>query len=72
MPLFIKLIVIVVLISIIVSLAMAFYQFSKRDRKSDDTAMVKALTIRVGLSIALFVFIMVLSALGIITPNTGG
>ncbi|MGR8947601.1 MAG: DUF2909 domain-containing protein [Gammaproteobacteria bacterium] len=72
MPIFIKVIVIAVLISIVVSLGLAFYQFSKRGRKDDDTAMVKALTIRVGLSIALFVFIMVLSALGIITPNTGG
>lgn len=71
MPGYIKIIVIVVLVSIVVSLASAFYQFSKRNRPKDDTAMVKALTIRVGLSIALFAFIMILSALGIITPNTG-
>ena len=71
MPGFIKIIIIAVLISIIASLASAFYQFSKRGRDKDDTTMVKALTIRVGLSIALFAFIMILSALGIITPNTG-
>ena len=70
-PVFIKIIVIVALIAIIASLASAFFQFSKRGRDKDDTAMVKALTIRVGLSIALFAFIMILSALGIITPNTG-
>ncbi|MEM7467427.1 MAG: twin transmembrane helix small protein [Pseudomonadota bacterium] len=71
MPVYIKFIVIAALICILASLASAFYQFSKRGKDSDDTKMVKALTIRVGLSIALFVFLMVLSALGIITPNTG-
>lgn len=71
MPIYVKIIIIAVLISIIASLASAFYQFSKRGREADDMAMVKALSIRVGLSIALFIFIMVLSALGIITPNGG-
>ncbi len=71
MPIYIKVIIIAVLISIVASLATAFYQFSKPGRKENDTAMIKALTVRVGLSIALFAFIMILSALGIITPNTG-
>lgn len=71
MPIYIKIIIIVALISIVASLARAFYQFSRPNRKEDDTSMVKALTIRVALSIALFAFIMILSALGIITPNSG-
>ena len=65
----IKFIVIAILILIVASLASAFYQFSRRGKDPDDTKMVKALSIRVGLSIALFALIMLLSWLGIITPN---
>ena len=70
MPLLVKIIVIAALLAIIGSLAAAFFQFSKRDKSPDDTRMVKALTVRVALSVALFAFIMILAAFGIITPNT--
>jgi hypothetical protein len=37
--------------------------------KGQGTSTVKALTLRVGLSIALFILLMVLASLGIIKPN---
>ncbi len=69
MPPFIKLIVIGMLVLIVASLATALYRLATERGQDDSTATVKALTIRVGLSIALFVMLMILSALGIITPN---
>lgn len=69
MPLFIKVFVVVMLVAIIASLGTALYRLAKNRGGEDDTATVKALTIRVGLSIALFAILMILSALGIITPN---
>lgn len=66
---FIKFIVIAFLIMIVGALGRAFFTlFGGRD---SGTAGVKALTLRVGLSIALFVFLMVLYALGIIEPRGG-
>lgn len=70
MPPLVKYIVIATLVLIIASLGTALFRLAKkRPGDEDDTAMVKALSIRVGLSIALFVFLMILSALGIISPH---
>lgn len=64
---FVKFIVIVMLVLIVGSLGSGLYGLFKED--SDDRRTVKALTLRVGLSLALFVMLMVLSALGVIEPN---
>ncbi|MCC7122251.1 MAG: twin transmembrane helix small protein [Gammaproteobacteria bacterium] len=64
---FIKFFVILMLIAIVVSLVSAFFSLI-RD-KSGGTGTVKALTIRVGLSVVLFIILMVLAALGIIKPH---
>lgn len=64
---FVKILVIVMLIAIVASLGSGLFGLIKED--GDDRRTVRALTLRVGLSIALFVLLMVLSALGIITPN---
>jgi hypothetical protein len=69
MPLFVKIFVIAMLIAIVASLGTALYRLARNRGGEDDTARVKALTIRVGLSIALFAILMILSALGIVTPN---
>ncbi|MFQ5994571.1 MAG: twin transmembrane helix small protein [Acidiferrobacterales bacterium] len=62
-----RIIVIVMLIGIFVSLASAaVYLF--RDR-GESTRMAKALTIRIGLSIALFVLLMAGFYFGIISPR---
>ena len=64
----VKAIVIAVFIMILLSLAAAGLKlFRGRDREG--TGMVKALTLRVGLSIGLIALIVVLDALGIISPN---
>ena len=69
MPLFVKIFVIAMLIAIVASLGTALYRLARNRGGEDDTTTVKALTIRVGLSIALFAILMILSALGIVTPN---
>ncbi|MFT4580605.1 MAG: hypothetical protein ACI915_002686 [Gammaproteobacteria bacterium] len=70
MPPIVKYVVIAMLIMIVASLGYALFQMATNRQGENDTAMVKALTIRVGLSIALFAILMILSALGIITPNS--
>lgn len=69
MPPLIKFIVIAMLVLIVASLFTALYRLATSRGSDDSTATVKALSIRVGLSIALFALLMILSALGIITPN---
>ncbi len=64
---FIKYIIIGVFILILGALGSAFTALIRG--KGAGTAGVKALTVRVGLSIALFVFLMILYALGIIKPH---
>ena len=63
-----KLVVIVVFIGILVSLGSALYQLSRHD-KGDSKKMVRALAIRVGLSVALFLLLMILWYTGIIVPH---
>ena len=65
----IKYLIIGMLIMIIGSLGSAFWTLVRG--RDPGTSMVKALTIRVGLSIALFVLLMILYALGIIHPRGG-
>lgn len=62
-----KLIVVLLLIFVIVSLFTALYRLNKDD--GDSTRVVKALAVRVGLSILIFVLIMIGAKLGIIEPN---
>ena len=69
MPPFVKFIVLAMLALIIVSLGTALYRLATRRGDQNDDGAVKALTVRVALSIALFAVLMILSALGIITPN---
>ena len=62
-----KVIVIAILLGIITSLATAMI-FLIRDRGSS-TRMAKALTLRIGVSIALFILLFVMYALGVISPH---
>jgi hypothetical protein len=63
-----KLIIVILLIFVIVSLFTALYRLNKDD--ADSTRVVKALAVRVGLSIIIFVLIMISAKLGFIEPNT--
>ena len=62
-----KLFVVAVLIAIIASLASAFFHLLRDKGESDQT--VKALTLRVALSIGLFILLMIGWATGLITPH---
>ena len=63
----IKLAVVVVLLAIIASLGTALYHLAT-DR-GDSKKMVRSLTLRVGLSIALFLLLMIAWRLGYIHPH---
>ena len=63
----IRFIVIAMLIMIVGSLGTAFFSLFRN--KGQGTSTVKALTIRVGLSLALFAILMILASLGIIKPH---
>lgn len=64
----IKGIIIGVFVLILISLGSAFVSLF-RGKDPESNATVKALTVRVGLSIALVITIAVLNALGLISPN---
>jgi len=63
-----KLIVVVLLLFVVISLFTALYRLNKDDTNS--TRVVKALSVRIGLSIFLFILILVGAKLGLIEPNT--
>ena len=63
-----RIVVIVFLVFILGSLGSSLY-FLYRDRGSGSTRMVKALTLRVGLSILLFVLLIAGFRLGLITGH---
>lgn len=63
----VKTIVISTLIVIVFSLGTALFSLVRDKGQSDRT--VKALTIRIGLSIALLAFVMLCGKLGLLTPS---
>lgn len=63
----IKIIVVFAFIGIIASLASGLYYLV--NDKGDSRRTLRALTWRIGLSVALFVFLMVMIAFGIIEPH---
>jgi hypothetical protein len=68
----IRILVIVVFLGILVSLGSALFHLSRGGtaRTSEDSKkMVRALTVRVGLSIALFLFLMIAWHAGLVTPH---
>lgn len=63
-----KLIIVLLLIFVVISLFTALYRLNKDD--ADSTRVVKALAVRVGLSILIFILIMIGAKLGLIEPNS--
>lgn len=63
-----KLIIVLLLIFVIISLFTALYRLNKDE--TDSTRVVKALAVRVGLSIFIFILIMIGAKFGLIEPNT--
>ncbi len=65
----VKSVIIGIFLMILVALGSAFLSLFRRRKDDDGKATVKALTVRVGLSIGLVIAIAILNALGIISPN---
>ena len=65
----VKTVIIGMFVMILVALGSAFLSLFRRRKGDDGKATVKALTVRVGLSIGLVVVISILNALGVISPN---
>ena len=66
----IKLLIIVVLVAIVGSLGSALFHLSRGSRTEEDSRkMARALTVRIGLSLALFLLLMVAWYLGYIKPT---
>jgi cytochrome c biogenesis factor len=63
-----KLIIVLLLFFVVISLFTALYRLNKDD--ADSTRVVKALAVRVGLSILIFILIMIGAKLGMIEPNS--
>jgi hypothetical protein len=66
----IKILIIITLFAIVFSLGSALFHLSRG--KGDPKKMVRALTIRVGLSVALFILLMLAWYNGLISPHTLG
>jgi cytochrome bd-type quinol oxidase subunit 2 len=62
-----KILVVIVLFAIIFSLGSALFHLSRG--KGDSKKMARALTVRVGLSVALFILLMLAWYNGLITPH---
>ncbi|HEV7135924.1 MAG TPA: twin transmembrane helix small protein [Steroidobacteraceae bacterium] len=69
MPELFKVGVLIILAAIVVSLGSALYHLSRGTQK-DSAKMARALTVRIVLSIALFVLIMLAWYAGLITPHS--
>ena len=66
----IKILVIVILVAIIASLGSALFHLSRGNRSEEDSRkMARALTIRIGLSLALFLMLMAAWYFGLIKPT---
>ncbi len=63
----IKILIVVVLVAIVASLGNALFHLSSG--KGDSRKMARALTVRVGLSVALFLLLMAAWYLGYISPH---
>jgi hypothetical protein len=63
----IKIVIVVAFVGIIASLASSLFYLVKDN--GDQRRTVRALTVRIGLSVGLFAFIMLLVALGLVEPH---
>jgi hypothetical protein len=63
----IKVIIIAAFVGIVASLASGLYYLV--NDKGDSRRTLRALTMRIGLSVGLFLFLMILIALGVIEPH---
>jgi Protein of unknown function (DUF2909) len=62
-----KVVIVLIFLGIVASLGSALFHLSRS--KGDSNKMFRALALRVGLSVGLFILLMVAWALGLITPH---
>jgi hypothetical protein len=62
-----RIVIILVMLAIVVSLAQALFHLTSA--RGDSRRMVRALTIRIGLSVALFLLLMIAWYAGLISPH---
>ncbi len=65
----VHLVVLLMLLGIVASLGSALYHLTRGTGQEDSRKMVRALSIRVGLSLALFFLLMLAWYAGLITPH---
>lgn len=65
----IKIIAICAFASIVISLGIALYNLVKDKDREHSQKIVKALTVRIGLSILLFIFVFIALATGLLKPE---
>jgi hypothetical protein len=68
MPELLRIVVLIALAAIVASLGSALYHLS-RGREQDSAKLVRALTIRITLSLVLFALIMIAWYAGLVTPH---
>ena len=68
MPVIFEIVVLIAFTAIVVSLGSALYHLT-RGTQQDSAKLVRALTIRIALSLALFALIMIAWYAGLITPH---
>jgi len=64
-----KIVVISLLLFILISLGVALFSFVKTRPDDNSERTLKALTVRIGLSIALIILLVIGQRLGLITPH---
>ena len=64
----VKLVIVAILAAIVVSMGSALFHLVN-DRKGETKKMVRSLTVRISLSVALFILLFVAYALGLIEPH---
>ncbi len=69
---FIKSLIIVAFIIIITSLGTALFHLVKHKDPENSQKTVKALTVRIALSVVLFIFVIISIATGLVTPTRIG
>ncbi len=65
----IKTLIIIAFVAIIASLGSALFHLVKHKDQANSEKTLKALTFRIGLSVALFIFVVILMGMGIIEPT---
>ena len=65
----IKILIIIAFVAIIASLGSALFHLVKHKDQANSEKTLKALTFRIGLSVALLILVVILMAMGIIEPT---